>query len=544
MAINPSLITSGKRAIVVGILTAVLLILTSSSIGVTWDEPTYFAAAESYNGWFNRLVFGPHGVLHPIVIDQFWNINIEHPPLDKILSGLVWGLTRSLFGDLLAHRMGNILLFSLMVAFLYHMVSDELGGAAGIASVGALLAMPRFFFHAHLAALDVPAASMIMIVTYIFWRTKESARFRYTLGLGIVFGLAVATRINALLVMPTLFLWAILFRRKWYLFLRLILSTVIAAPVFFLAWPWLYYDTIDRVKEFLKVAVSWPIPQYYLGQNYMHLPWHFPFIMAAAVIPLGILILCLLGIIRSIIRRRDRAFGFLMIISALIPLLMVASGQTKIYDNDRMLMPAFPFLAVLAGGGFGWFVKSVGALAVRFRIPKFVTPLLAVAAACAVWIPPVRSMISYAPYWLSYYSETVGGLPGAARLGLETTYWCESYREAILYINANAKPGDTVWVLPSSIDVLVYYQMRGVLRKDVTLASLSPLETIFGPEALGTQAMKGFDQANFVIVQHRQSFLNDEANQPTDVLQWMTTRTPAFRVEREGIPIVDVYTNP
>jgi 4-amino-4-deoxy-L-arabinose transferase-like glycosyltransferase len=544
MAINPSLITSGKRAIVVGLLTALILILTSSAIGVTWNEPTYFAAAESYNGWFNRFVFGPHGVLHPSVIDKAWSLDVEHPPMDKILSGVVWGLTRNLFGDPLGHRMGNILLFSLMVAFLYHMVSDELGGAAAIASVGALLAMPRFFFHAHLAALDVPAASMIMIVTYLFWRTKESARLSYTLGLGIVFGLAAATRINTLLVMPTLFLWAILFRRKWYLFLRLILSSVIAVPVFFLAWPWLYFDSIDRLKEFLKVVVSWPIPQYYLGHNYLDLPWHFPFVMAAAVIPLGILILCLLGIMRAFIRRRDRAFGFLMILSALIPLLVVASGQTKIFNNDRMLMPAFPFLAILAGGGFGWFVKSVGALAVRFRIPQFVTPLLAVAAACAVWIPPTQSMFAYAPYWLSYYSETVGGLPGAARLGLETTYWCESYREAILYINANAEPGNTVWVPPSSIDVLVYYQMQGVLRKDVVLASLSPLETIYGTEALRTQAMEGFDKADFVIVQFRQSFLNDENSQPTDILQWMATRTPAFRVEREGIPIMDVYTNP
>ncbi|MBN2085652.1 MAG: glycosyltransferase family 39 protein [Anaerolineales bacterium] len=544
MAINPSLFSSGKRAIVVGILTAVLLIFTSSAIGVTWDEPTYFAAAESYNGWFQRLVFGPHGVLHPSIIDQSWAINIEHPPADKVLSGLVWGLTRSLLGDLLAHRLGNILLFSLVAALLYHMISDELGGAAAIASVAALLAMPRFFFHAHLAALDVPAAGMIMIVTYFFWRTKESARFRYTLGLGIVVGLAAATRINTVLVVPTLLLWALVFRRRWYLLIRLVLSTIFAVPVFFLLWPWLYYDTVDRLKAFLKVAISWPIPQFYLGQNYMDLPWHFPFVMAAAVIPLGILILCVLGILRSIFRRRDRAFGFLMILGALIPLLAVASGQTKIYDNDRMLMPAFPFLAVLAGAGFGWVVKSVGALVVRFRIPKFVTPLLAVAAACAVWIPPVQSMVAYAPYWLSYYSETVGGLPGAAGLGLETTYWSESYYEAILYINANAEAGDTVWALPSSIDVLVYYQMRGILRKDVVLAGLSPLETIYGPETLGTQALEGFAEADFVIVQHRQSFLHNEASQPTDLLQWISSRAPAFRVERAGIPIVDVYTNP
>lgn len=544
MAISPGLWTSGKRAILVGVLAVVILAATAGKIGLTWDEPTYFAAAESYTGWIHRLFVGPHGVLHPSVIDQAWAINIEHPPMDKILSGLVWSLTQTLLGDLLAHRLTNILLFGVMLALLYHMVSDELGGWAGFAAAAALMAMPRFFFHAHLAALDVPAASMMMIVTYIFWRTKESARFRNTLVLGAVFGLAAATRINTLLVMPTLFLWAILFRRKWYLLFRLVLSTLIAAPVFFLVWPWLYYDTADRIKAFLKVAVSWPIPQYYLGNNYLDLPWHFPFVMAAAVIPLGILILCLLGIFRAIVRRRDRAFGFLMIISALIPLLVVASGQTKIYDNDRMLMPAFPFLAVLAGGGFGWIVKSVGALVVRFRIPKFVTPLLAVAAAALVWIPPVQSMVACAPYWLSYYSETVGGLPGAARMGMETTYWSESYREAIQYINANAHPGDTVWVLPSSIDVLVYYQIQGILRKDVALASLAPLETIYGPDALSAQAREGFADAHFVIIQYRQSFLYDEADQPTDVLAWISGRTPAFRVEREGIPILDVYINP
>jgi 4-amino-4-deoxy-L-arabinose transferase-like glycosyltransferase len=544
MDIAPGKWTSGRRAAVVGVLTALILLLTAANIGVTWDEPTYIAAAESYNEWFHRLVFGPHGVLHPSVIDSAWGINVEHPPLDKEVSGLVWGVTRSLFGDLLAHRLTNILLFSLMAALMYHMVSEELGGVAGIASVAALLAMPRFFFHAHLAALDVPAACMIMIVTYVFWRTKESARIRYTLGLGIVWGLAIATRINALLILPVLFLWALLFRRKGYLLLRLIISVAVALPVFFFLWPWLYYDTADRLKEFVKVVTSWPIPEYYLGQNFMHLPWHFPFVMAAAVIPLGISLLCLLGILRAALRRRDRAFGFLLILGALAYLAIVSSGWTKVYDNDRMLMPAFPFLSILAGGGFGWLVKLISVLVQRLHLPRLSTAGLAVAAACAVWIPPVRSMISLAPYWLSYYSETVGSLPGAAALGLETTYWCESYREAVQYINDTAKPGDTVWVLSSSIDVLVYYQRQGILRKDVMLAGLYPLETIFGSDALGPQAMEGFSQADFVIVQYRQSFLYEESNQPSDLLQWISTRSPAMRVEREGTPILDVYTNP
>ncbi len=544
MDMNPGLWSSGRRAILIGVVTAIALLLTAGNIGVTSDEPTNFVAAESYNGWFHRLVFGPHGVLNKGVIDSAWSVDIERPPLDKEISGLVWGLSRNLVDDLLAHRLANILLASLMVALLYHMVSDELGGVAGITSVAALLLMPRFFFHAHLAALDVPAAGMIVIVTYVFWRTKESARFRYTLGLGIVWGLAVATSINALLVMPTLLLWVLLFRRKWYLLFRLAVSTIFAVPVFFLLWPWLYYDTVARVKDFLKVAVSVPIPEYYLGQNLTHLPWHFSFVMIAAVVPLGIAILCLVGILRTLVRRRDRAFGCLLVLSALVPILAIISGQTKVYDNDRMLIPAFPFLAILAGGGFGWFVKLLTALVQRLRIPRFVTPVLSVAAALLVWIPPILSMSSFAPYWLSYYSESVGGLRGAQKLGLETTYWSESYREAVAYINQHAKPGDSVWVLPSSLDVLVYYQMQGILRKDVVLASLDPMQTIFGPSAEFSQVQEDFAQADFVIIQYRQSFLYDTSNQPTELLQWTASHQPVMRVERDGIPILDVYTNP
>jgi 4-amino-4-deoxy-L-arabinose transferase-like glycosyltransferase len=544
MNVHTGILSSGRRAILVGILTAVVLVITSGAIGLTWDEPTYIAASESYNGWFHRLVFGPHGVLNRNVVDSAWSINVEHPPFDKIVTGLVWGVTKNIFEDLFAHRLGNILLVSLTVALLYHMVSDEMGGVAGIAAAGSLLAMPRFFFHAHLAALDVPAACMIVIVTYVFWRTKESARIRYTIGLGLVWGLAVATRINALLIMPTLFLWVLIFRRRLYLIVRLVAATVLGLPVLVFLWPWLYYDTADRVKDFLKVVVSWPIPEYYLHQNLMQLPWHFAFVMTAAVIPLGIAVLCLIGVARSVLRHRDRAFGILMAICALVPLLVVVSGQTKVYDNDRMLMPAFPFLAALAGIGFGWVAKILNAAVIRFGIPRLASPLLSAGAACLVFIPVFLDMGLYAPYWLSYYSEAVGGLPGAQQLGFETTYWSESYREAIDYINEHAKPGDSVWVLPSSVDVMVYYQQQGVLRGDVVLASKNPIETIFGPSAVGSQTREDFSQADFVVVQHRESFLYDESGQPTPLLDWISSRTPVFRIERFGTPLLDVYTNP
>ena len=118
----------------------------------------------------------------------------EHPPLVRIYSGLIWSVARHFTDDLTAHRLGNILLVGVMAALLYKLVAEETNRWAGIASVVALFAMPRFFFHAHLIELDMPVAAMSVIVVYIFWRTKESARIRHGLLLGVAWGLALSVK--------------------------------------------------------------------------------------------------------------------------------------------------------------------------------------------------------------------------------------------------------------------------------------------------------------------------------------------------------------
>jgi 4-amino-4-deoxy-L-arabinose transferase-like glycosyltransferase len=547
MNIQPWNWSSGRRAVIVGVLTVVLLLATAGNIGLTWDEPAYIAASESYTGWINRLVFGPHGVLNQTVVDSAWEVNHEHPPLDKEISGVVWALARNILDDLLARRLGNILLVGLTVAFLYHMVSDELGEMAAVGAVAAWLTMPRFFFHAHLAALDVPAACMIVLVTYVFWRTKESARFRYTLLLGAVWGLALSTKINAAFILPTLFLWALIFRRKFYIFVRLILAAVIGLPFFIGLWPWLYYDTVNRITEYIEFQTvsHWEIAQYYLHKVLMPPPWHFPFVMAWAVVPLGTTVLYCTGILRGFFRRRARAFCFLLLFNALVPIVLLAAGKSMVYDDERLFMPAFPFLAALAGIGFSWLVQELKTALQRIRQP-ILTTILSAAAAALFLIPPVYSIVAFYPHLLSYYSESVGGLSGAEKTGLETTYWCESYREAIDFINANAQPGDSVWVEPWSSDVLVYYQQHGILRGDVSIAvgSSDELGSVFGTGITPAKIVRSRAQATFVIVQYRQTFFFDKDGNPGELMTWLSVLQPAYRVERQGIPIMEVYWNP
>jgi hypothetical protein len=173
-----------------------------------------------------------------------------------------------------------------------------------------------------------------------------------------------------------------------------------------------------------------------------------------------------------------------------------------------------------------------------------------VLAAVLVFLPQSISLVRLYPHLLSYYSETVGGLPGAARLGLETTYWCESYAAAIPYLNEHAKPGDTIWVDPWSHNVMIYYQVHGRLRPDVKIAfppfAQSNLFPEYGPPTGAT-----YLASDFIVVQYRQTTIGSTRENPgRDSFiphpdsQWISTHEPEFQLSYDGVPIMEIYANP
>jgi len=107
------------QALLIMVLTLILLVATEPRIGLTWDEDIYMRASEIYTSWFGKLVTRPAAALTKYGIDESWSFNSEHPPLDKIWSGIVWSGARFFFNDQTAHRLGNMILVSLMVGLLY-----------------------------------------------------------------------------------------------------------------------------------------------------------------------------------------------------------------------------------------------------------------------------------------------------------------------------------------------------------------------------------------------------------------------------------------
>src|SRR3954451_4565752 len=136
--------------------------LTLGAPGLTVDEPldvrpgrTYVATLRA-RGWH----FFDRDVVRAVFAD-----NAEHPPLGRWLLGLASTLGEpfevlALGGPdpvgiyVVAGRLAPALVFALLVGLVAHTTARRYGLGAGAVAGSSLLAMPRVFAHAHLAALD------------------------------------------------------------------------------------------------------------------------------------------------------------------------------------------------------------------------------------------------------------------------------------------------------------------------------------------------------------------------------------------------------
>jgi hypothetical protein len=400
---------------------------------------------------------------------------------------------------------------------------------AGLFAAAGLLSMPRFFLHAHLASLDVPVTVMWFLFIFFFWKTVDRKGWGWGILWGFLWGLAVATKLNGVFIPIAVVLWCLLFRRKPGLLVRLVLMGVVAVGTFILVWPWLYHQTWERILEYINFHVNHvSIGQWFNGVFYLPAPWFYVYLVLWAVVPLTLLVTFLLGIIRGVRSRSDdNGLAWLLIINALVAILPFMFGKMLLYDNDRLFMPVYPFIAGLAGIGFGWLVKGIRKV-LDGRVRPALAGMAGLLLGIALLLPQSLSAVNLYPHLLSYYSESVGGLPGATRMGLETTYWCETYASALPYINAHASPGDTIWTQAWSFGVLEYYQQIGRLRSDVVVLDVG-------------MGYLDFKDVDWYIFEYRQSQYGEWGAEHYLPLKVLSTQTPVYEVVHQGIPLMKLY---
>ena len=182
-----------------------LLWATEAAVGFVRDETVYFAAAEQAARWLRYILQAPSRAFTDAVTSQAFDFNHEHPAGMKLLFGVSFQLfheTLRLLRPATAFRFPAFAVAATIPAVLHAWGSVLYGRRAGLFAALCFLAVPRHFFHAHLACFDMPVAAAWLWVVYAFWRSETDGR--WWLWTALLWGAALATKHNALFLPPVL----------------------------------------------------------------------------------------------------------------------------------------------------------------------------------------------------------------------------------------------------------------------------------------------------------------------------------------------------
>jgi len=314
----------------------------------------------------------------------------------------------------------------------------------------------------------------------------------------------------------------------------LVAMGLLGPVVFYVHWPWVWYHPVDRLAWYFDfhathVHYAWT----YFGEvlRAPPFPLTYVFIVTALTLPVSLLGPMTVGLVRTWLRNLGdllpalaRRFGrggsteWLLGVNALFSIVLISFPDVPHFGGVKHWLPSMPFLALLGAREVD---RAVAALPGALGLPERRVNALAVGLGALLLLPGLTATAHVHPYGTSAYGELAGGIPGAASLGLQRQYWSNNVTGVLPWINANARPGERVWL--HEVNGLSFrdYQRNGMLRVDVVPAG--------GPE-----------DADLAAVQYHQEFREQE------VLVWQAfgTAVPLTGLYLDETPQVIVYRRP
>jgi 4-amino-4-deoxy-L-arabinose transferase-like glycosyltransferase len=434
-------------------IVALALAALSPRPGLTWDEPGYVAQGVQYVDWLRRALTSGAGPEDPV-----WAAaHPDHPPLGKLVYGVAAGSRPERVSALTAARLASALLFAVLVGLTAYVTYRCCGQMAGWLAGGSLLLTPQVLAHAQLAALDLPvtvawlAVAVICLIGPTGWRGATLV--------GVLWGIALLIKVNGIFLAGPIFIGGLISRRMRWREVPAVLAS--AALTLWIGWPWLWTQTGPRLEAYLlDKQVRWIVPTFYLGHVYneAYPPWHYPLVLTVATLPLAALVGIIVGT-PSLAREQPRLARWVGL-HLLFTLGLACLPGVPRYDGTRLFLPAFPFLAIVAGIGLERLLRHVAS----FR-------RLGWAGAWAVLVLITGSAVfglgSASPCLLSAFSPLIGGLRGAERAGLETTFWGDAVTPELL---GAIPPGALVGAAPMGIEYVRALRDAGMLPDEAVPA--------------------------------------------------------------------------
>ncbi len=333
---------------------------------------------------------------------------------------------------------------------------------------------------------------------------------------------------------------------------------LLGGAVFYLQWPWLWHDTNARFSGYLSYHLDHTFYNTeYLGTNYNLPPFPaaYPFWMTLYIMPLPFVLATLGGLGLTLrgfgvayhrwragqvvseaygprrgwgrpLLGRSRSPALLVALNALFPIALIALPSTPIFGGARLWMPAWPYLALLAG----WAVQETyRACATRLRTGIH-RAALATALTAALVIPSLVQTAYVGDVAPSAYSPVVGGTPGAADLGLKRQYWGYTTRRLLPDLNQLARPQ----LKHFTARVPTYFHDTNHFSRNLYVRSGQLLPNItYAGDGYG-----GIRRSQIAIYQHEMHQVMWE------YLIWQEYGTvqPDRVLTLDGVPLITVYT--
>jgi hypothetical protein len=439
------------------------LMSLSRGLGLTWDESIYFKFADSVSDWFRAGPdFSQDALARAWAYDPFLN---THPELFRVLDAIGVAAFGRWLPFPLDYRLAHLIYVSCCLALIYRLIRRR---ATLIESVGALafaVLLPRSLGDLLLANSDSPVMISWLAGAVVAWRlAEESDPRRLGIWRALLIGIcamAGAGKVTGVLMLPALTAYFLLRRKKAELItVALAASGALILPV--LASPEKWAQPVHAVIAYVTYPIlrgGIPIATTYLGRLYTSdLPWHYFLVMSLVTVPLPVW-LCLPGL--AICPRRWRALAQILGVSVAIWLVVAQLPSTPRHDGVRQFVSVYPLLALLAWIGFMGYLDRL--VVERPDLSSRAKSLLGLSAPLLLAVTVVRVH----PHELSYYNPLIGGIQGAEKLGMETTYYFDALGDSSLRaLQEHVKPGETLAMSPFWPLLLNSYRDHGRLPMD------------------------------------------------------------------------------
>jgi hypothetical protein len=432
-----------RLAIAVLLIAAIVIALTFTDYGVTWDEDvhnwygyfaldyylSFFADQRALN-WLNLYNYGAAFDMVAAALNKFSPLGVYETR--HLLNGLV-----GLVGLAGCWKLGR-----------------ALGGPrAGLIALLFLLLTPNYYGQMFNNPKDIPFAVGAVWATYYMVRILSALPrppFPLLIKMGLAIGLALGVRVGGLLFLCYLGLllglsaaWQGIAARRLGMMVaagttslwRVLLPVAgVAFAVMLVFWPWAQHDPIGHSLRALAFFSheTFPFDTLFDGRFVpaTDLPWEYLPTYILLALPELVLVLltaaaalALIALVRSGRgRQRETVLGlFLLGFTIVFPVAYAIAIKAVLFDGMRHFIFVLPPIAVAAALVADRALTGLAAL--PYRQPVY-------AALGLYGVAHVATMVMLHPDQYVYYNAFAGGVDGAQRK-FKLDYWANSYAEAV-----------------------------------------------------------------------------------------------------------------